>query len=411
MSTTRWKGQSYEIRVSCGYDINGKKIVKYRTWKPEPGMTKRQEEKELQRQAVLFEEQVRKGVCPDNSITFKALADRWMEEYAKVQLAPKTVGRYAEYLKRINQAIGHIKLKDLRPFHLNAFYKNLSEPGINQHFKRDENGNPIGDRCLAPKTIMDHHRVISKILNTAIKWELLDRNAADGANPPKVHSQEVEYLNEEQAKKLILLLSEEPIQYRTMIILLIYTGLRRGELCGLEWQDIDVEARSMRVVRSSQYIGNGEVITKEPKTRAGVRKLTLSHTACRLLQEYRQWQEERKEELGDRWVENGRLFTQWDGKPIHPQTISGWFAKFLKKHEGELPKVRLHSLRHSNATLLIAEGTDICTVSQRLGHAQTSTTLNVYAHALKSKDADAADRLDAALSNDKSIVPFPARVS
>ena len=84
---------------------------------------------------------------------------------------------------------------------------------------------------------------------------------------------------------------------------------------------------------------------------------------------------------------------------------------FLKKHEDELPKVRLHSLRHSNATLLIAEGTDICTVSQRLGHAQTSTTLNVYAHALKSKDADAADRLDAALSKDNSIVPFPSRVS
>lgn len=409
MATARWKGQRYEIRVSCGRDIDGKKIEKSITWKPDPGMTERQIKKELDRRKVLFEQQIKNGVCPDSSIKFKQLSDRWMEEYGKIQLSPSTYNRYVEYLKRINQAIGHIKLKDLKPLHLNRFYANLSEPGINLHYKKGEDGKPLGDRRLSPKTIYDHHRVISVILNTAVRWELIDRNVAAKATPPKPAAKDLEYLDETQAKRLIQLLADEPIQYRTMITLLVYTGLRRGELCGLEWQDIDFETKTLTVARSSIYIGGGQTITKEPKTRSGKRKLTLSGTACQLLKDFKKWQDERKEKLGDQWQECNRLFTQWNGASIHPQTISDWFRKFLDKHE-ELPRVRLHSLRHSNATLLIAEGVDIRTVSNRLGHAQTSTTLNVYAHALKSRDAAAADCLDNAL-NDTEVIPFPAKAS
>lgn len=409
MATARWKGKRYEIRVSCGRDINGKKIVKSTTWKPDPGMTEKQREKELQRRMCLFEEQVKNGICPSGSITFKELSDRWMDEYGKLRLSPSTYNRYGEYLRRINQAIGHIKLKDLKPLHLNRFYANLAEPGINLHYKRDDKGKPIGERRLAPKTIQDHHRVISAILNTAVKWELIDRNVAAGATPPKPAAEDIQCLDEAQAKLLIQLLADEPIQYRTMITMLVYTGLRRGELCGLEWQDIDFNTRTLTVARSSLYIGNGQTITKEPKTRSGKRKLTLSNTACLLLLEYREWQDRRKADLGDQWIGTGRLFTQWNGAPIHPQTISDWFRKFLARHP-ELPKVRLHSLRHSNATLLIAEGVDIRTVSNRLGHAQTSTTLNIYSHALQSRDAAAADCLDAALG-DGTVIPFPTKAS
>lgn len=407
MATARWKGQRYEIRVSCGRDINGKKIEKSMTWKPDPGMTERQKQKELERQMFLFEQKVKSGICPDGSITFKQLSDRWMEEYGKVRLSPTTYNRYVEYLKRINQAIGHIKLKDLKPLHLNSFYANLAEPGVNHHYKKGEDGKSIENRRLSPKTVQDHHRVISAILNTAIKWELIDRNVASGATPPKPPAKDIEYLDEAQAKQLIQLLADEPIQYRTMITLLIYTGLRRGELNGLEWKDVSFDTRTLTVARSSVY--SGQTYTKEPKTRSGKRKLTLSNTACMLLREYKTWQDKRKEELGDQWQECDRLFTQWNGTPIHPQTISDWFRKFLNKHP-ELPRVRLHSLRHSNATLLIAEGVDIRTVSNRLGHAQTSTTLNIYSHALQSRDAAAADCLDNAL-NDTEVIPFPAKAS
>lgn len=402
MATARKKGRGYEIRVSCGIDINGKKLGKSKTWIPEDGMTQRQIEKELERQKILFEEEVKTGISPDNKMRFYDFSKRWMDEYAKVNLTIKTYARYEIYLKRINQAIGHLKLKDVTPLQLNAFYRSLEADGVNQRKRYDENGNLINNGKLAPKTILDHHRVISKILATAVKWGLLEKNVAMRADPPKVPHREIACLNDDETRKMLVLLENEPIQYRTMITLLVYTGIRRGELCGLEWKDIDFENQVMHVCRSAQYIGNKTMITKEPKTKSGIRHFSLSIHAIVLLKSYRRWQLEQKFKAGDRWNECNRLFTSWDGSPIHPDTITDWFSKFIKK--SNLPYVTLHSLRHTNATLMIAEGTDVCTVSRRLGHANTATTLNIYAHALKSKDREAANTLD-------NVLEYHARIS
>ncbi len=160
----------------------------------------------------------------------------------------------------------------------------------------------------------------------------------------------------------------------------------------MEWKDIDFENRVMHICRSSQYVGKQTMITKEPKTASGIRHFTLSRTACLMLETYRKWQDKQKLDLGDQWQECDRLFIAWNGSPIHPDVITDWFAKFIKR--SGLPYVTLHSLRHTNATLMIAQGTDVCTVSKRLGHANTAITLNVYAHALKSKDREAADSLE-----------------
>lgn len=402
MATARKKGRGYEIRVSCGIDINGKKLGKSKTWIPDEGMTQKQIEKELARQKVLFEEEVKNGICPDNKIRFVDFSKRWMDEYAKVNLTIKTYARYEIYLKRINQGIGHLKLKDITPLQLNAFYRSLEADGVNQRKRYDENGNLINNGKLAPKTILDHHRVISKILATAVKWGLLEKNVAMRADPPKVPHREISYLNEQEVRQMLTLLEKEPIQYQTMITLLVYTGIRRGELCGLEWKDIDFESQVMHVVRSAQYIGNKTMITKEPKTKSGIRHFSLSIHACILLKKYKRWQLEQKLNAGDRWEESDRLFTSWNGKPIHPDTVTDWFSKFIKR--SGLPYVTLHSLRHTNATLMIAEGTDVCTVSRRLGHANTATTLNIYAHALKSKDREAANTLD-------NVLEYHAKIS
>lgn len=401
MATARKKGRGYEIRVSCGIDINGKKLGKSKTWIPDEGMTQKQIEKELARQKVLFEEEVKNGICPDNKIRFVDFSKRWMDEYAKVNLTIKTYARYEIYLKRINQGIGHLKLKDITPLQLNAFYRSLEADGVNQRKRYDENGDLINNGKLAPKTILDHHRVISKILSTAVKWGLLEKNVAMRADPPKVPHREISYLNEQEVRQMLTLLEKEPIQYQTMITLLVYTGIRRGELCGLEWKDIDFENQVMHVVRSAQYIGNKTMITKEPKTKSGIRHFSLSIHACILLKKYKRWQLEQKFNAGDQWTESDRLFTSWNGKPIHPDTVTDWFSKFIKR--SGLPYVTLHSLRHTNATLMIAEGTDVCTVSRRLGHANTATTLNIYAHALKSKDREAANTLD-------NVLEYHARI-
>ena len=248
MATARWRGSYYEIRVSCGLDSHGKRLYEYAHWKPTPEMTPKQIEKELERQKVLFEDKVRHGEIVNANIYFRDFAARWMEEYAKPRLAPKTYQRYQEYLNRINVAIGHIKLPDLRAPHLNAFYKNLAEPGVNRQGKRDKNGKLMEQKPLAPKTILDHHRLISRILNTAIRWELLDRTVAERADPPKLEYQERKCLDETELKQMLFLLNREPIQYRVMITLLLYTGMRRGELCGLERTLILRSRRSLSAV-------------------------------------------------------------------------------------------------------------------------------------------------------------------
>lgn len=396
MATARRKGRGYEIRVSMGCDMNGKKIVKSKTWVPDKKYTQKQLEKEVERQKLLFEEEVKTGNCANSNIKFQPYSEIWIKDYGEQNLAPKTLARYKEYLKRINMAIGHIKLKDLQPLHLNAFYRNLSEDGVNLKAKRDDKGNIIANGKLSPKTIVEHHRVISKLLSTAVKWNYINDNVAKRADPPKVSAKDIDFLNESETKEMLKALKDEPITYRTMIMLLIYTGMRRGELFGLEWKDIDLENGYLNIVRTSQYIGNKTLITKEPKTKSSRRTMKLSDDIIKMLKVYRAWQTEHRFKIGSEWNDTDRLFTQWNGLPMYPDSLTKWFKHFLKRHS--LRQVALHSLRHTNATLMIAEGTDIRTVSNRLGHSNTSTTLNIYTHALKSKDTQAAEVLNDVLA-------------
>jgi integrase len=386
MATVQKRGNAYTIKVSCGYDINGKQIIKSTTWKPETGLTPKQTEKELERQKFLFEERVKNGHCLDGNIKFAEFTDKWLLDYAEKQLAPKTLARYKELLKRIIPAIGHIHLDKIQPHHLLALYSNLAEPGIN--IKTGQG--------LSSKTILHHHRLISSIMNTAVQWQVILSNPAERAKPPKVMRSEAKYLDEVQSQKVIELLANEPIQYRTMITLFIYSGLRRGELCGLEWKDVDFKNHLINVARASQYLPGKGIFEKETKNISSERTISLAPLVFDNLREFKGWQLQERVKLGDQWVESDRLFTQWNGNPIHPDTITSWFADFIKKND--LPHVSIHSLRHTNATLLIAGGTDIRTVSKRLGHAQTSTTGNIYAHAIRSADEATSGTLETLLN-------------
>lgn len=191
---------------------------------------------------------------------------------------------------------------------------------------------------------------------------------------------------------MIALLDKEPIQYRTIILLLINTGLRRGELCGLEWKDIDFTNAVLYVRRNTLYLPERGIYDDTPKTASSQRAIKLPANCIPLLKEYRAWQAAQRLKLGDQWQDHDRLFTRRNGEPIHPDTLTNWFSDFVKWNN--LPPVTIHSMRHTNATLLIAAGTNLWTVSARLGHAQTSTTANVYSHAIQSADAAAAETLD-----------------
>lgn len=449
MASILERNGSYFIMVSCGYDTSGKQLRKTMSWKPEPGMTIKQIEKAVQEQAVLFERKVLSGKVLDGNITFKEFTERWCRDYAEQNLSPKTLDRYKAMLKRINAAIGHIKLDKLQPHHLIELYSDmggdrknnnisylatqkllneLKKKGWTREFVAQQTGlaittvynvfknKPVSKNTaqlvavvlgvrfnegfmlskpaegLTNKTIKHHHRLISSILNQAVFWQVITDNPAARVRPPKVDRTEAKFLDEKQTAKLLEYLDNEPGQNSTMIKMFIYSGLRRGEMCGLEWSDIDFENHLITVRRSSQYVPGKGIFTKETKTETSDRTIKLPPQAFELLKKHKLWQTEERLKMGDRWEDSNRVFTQYDGKPIHPDSITGWFRDFIARTD--LPKISIHSLRHTNITLLIAAGVPLRTVSYRAGHAQTSTTANIYSHAIRTADEMAADVLD-----------------
>jgi len=181
-----------------------------------------------------------------------------------------------------------------------------------------------------------------------------------------------------------------------MILTFIYSGMRRGELLALKWDDFDFVNKTVSINKSLQYLSGKGVYVKEPKTRASIRTIMLSDEVFEVLGEYRAWQEKQKERIGDLWKDKGFVFCNWCGDHLHPDTVTSWFTDFTKKQN--LENITIHSLRHTNLTLLIAAGVPLRTVANRGGHAQTSTTSNIYAHALQSVDEIAAGKLAKILS-------------
>ena len=392
MASIREKGNGkYEITISNGYTISGKKIRVIKTVQLDTKLSPKKMEKEIQNIAYELEKEVKSGLYLKGNIKFKDFSDKWLQDYAEKKLSPTTLDRYKTLLVRINEAIGHIKLEDLRPNHLINFYNNLAEKNMSNVPIKNEKGEIIGYKKLSPKTILHHHRLISSILTKAVQWQVIKENVANRVEPPKVPKHESPYLDDKQAKELIKLLNNQPIQYKTAIILLIYTGLRRGELLGLEWKDIDYVNKTLNIVRTSTYVNGKGMITKDTKNSSSTRIIDLSDSAIILLKNYQKWQSIRCLKMGDQWHDTDRLFTQYNGLLMDANTIGKWFKQFI--NTTDLPKVTLHSLRHTNATLMIATGADIRSVSGRLGHSNTSTTLNIYSHFIESRNREIADKL------------------
>lgn len=452
---------SYRIRVYAGEAQDGKKVMKSTTYCPTEGMTARQIEKAVQKAAMDFERQVQQGGLVADSMTVDELLAKWFKEYAEPQLKPHTVSDYRKLVPRISAALGHIKLSKLRPGHIMQFYTQLQKPGIRLDGKYQAKLGfvamyPKGKRkalvdvagvaertvariwageCTSLQTAQKlvqaarvpfskafenvsrneklsgnsarhYHRLLSSVFNTAVRWQLLQENPCARVDPPKVETPEVQYLDESGIAKLLAALPDAPTQYSVLVQLALFTGCRRGELCGLRWSDIDLPAGLLAVNRTLEPVDGKGLLFSTPKTKKSCRVIKLDENAVQLLRDYQQWQLRERLRIGSKWarkvrilgktVDNDLLFTKWDGQPIDPNSVTSWFPRFLREHD--LPPVRFHSLRHSNAALLIAAHVPVTTVAGRLGHAQVSTTTNIYAGFIRSSDARAADALGEAFA-------------
>ncbi len=387
MASIQKRGDSYLIVASTGYTSGGKKMRKTMTWTPAPDMTARQIEKEVQRQALLFEERVKSGAALDGTMKLSDFYALWFEQHALPNLAPKTNLEYGKLWWRIDKALGHIRIDKIRPTHLQQFYQNLQEDGVNAK---------TGGK-LSKSSIAHYHRMLSSMFSHAVRMGLMSENPTKRVRTPKVEQKEAAYLSEEQAATMLDALEHEPIQFRTMIEVLLYVGLRKSELHGLKWSDLNLSTNVLRIERELQYIQKQGLIEKPPKNSSSIRAVKLPSGLLATLTKYRVWQIEERLAVGDVWQDGDWMFTRYDGQPSHPDSLPKKFRSFLKKND--LPtEIHLHSLRHSCASFLIGAGVDIRTVAKRLGHAQVSTTGNIYAHQIRSADEAAAEALDLMLT-------------
>ena len=449
-------GVSFKITVTKGTDISGKQVRHYRTWKPEQGMTERQMQKAVQKAALDFEREIEQGYEVDNRQTISEYARYVIDLKERAGAKHRTIFSYRSLLERIDQAIGHLKLSELRPLHLNCFYKELGAAGVRKSGQRAKASGDLlavlkkenlsraalaekagispttvtaacrgetisaekaasiaaalGKKTdslfaieqdttpLSQKSILEYHRFLHAVLAQAEKEMLIPYNAAAKATPPKLPRREVNYFQPEEIMRILDALESEPLKWRTMVHLLIVTGCRRGEIMGLKWEKVDLENRKIKIDTTILYTPERGIYESETKT-GETRQISVPAETISLLREYRRWYLELQLANGDRWKNSGYLFVRDDGAPMQPDSLGRWLTNFSKRHG--LPHINPHAFRHTAASVLIHSGTDIVAVSKRLGHAKTSTTTDIYAHIIQQADEEASESLADALLRQK----------
>ena len=447
---------TYTIRVCTG-ELNGKKVRVTKTVTPPPGLTEKKLKKWIDDEASKFEKEAKEGTLITTDMTVAELLELFMKEHSERSLKDRTTYDYEGLCSRIVAALGHLKVKNVKPAHLMAFYKNLAEDGVRldssytaakalldklpkggrkairersgvseRTFASLCNGSAVSRKTalavadaagmplsrafiehskaggrLNGNTVQHYHRMLSSVFTKAVQWGLVAENPCKRAEAPKAQEVDVRALEEKDVVRLLEALQDAPTQYSVITQLALLTGARRGEICALRWSDIDMGAGTISIERTLQRIPGKGTVFNPPKTKRSRRCVKVGPDCVQLLQEYRQHQKAERFKIGSEWVrrveiegkrvENDLLFTKWNGAPMDPDDVTTWFGRFLAAHN--LPAVHFHSLRHTNASLLIAAHVPVTTVSGRLGHAKTSTTTDIYAGFIRSADAAAAEAL------------------
>ena len=322
---------------------------------------------------MLYELEHRTLATGPNQI-LKVYLEQWLEQVHK--LSAIRVGTYNMYriviYKHIIPMLGHIQLQKLTPQQVQAFYTKKLDEGLS--FKR----------------VRGFHSVLHSALENAVKWNLVGRNVCDLVTPPVPRRHEIQPLTQEQAQRLLKVAQNHKLE--ALLTVAITTGMRRGELLGLHWQDIDLRTGSLQVKRTVNRIGKHGLVVSEPKTARSRRNIVLPAFVIDVLKQHRKRQQEIKKQAGDSWREMDIVFCSMVGGYIEPSNLQGWYKKLLKS--AELPDVRFHDLRHSAATILLGMGVHPKVVQELLGHSSISMTMDIYSHVLPSMQQEAMGKMD-----------------
>ena len=311
-------------------------------------------------------------------ITLENYLDDWLATLAIAGRRPTTIAGYRRLIRvHVNPALGHLELQQITAVDVDRFYAQLAK-----------DGSPGGRGALSKSTIRKAHVLIGKALGDAERKGLVQRNVARVSSPPSASSArapEMKVWTPEQLRTFLDFVATD--SHGSMLRLAALTGLRRAELCGLRWQDVDLDSPRL-VVRQAITTVDHEPTVGDVKSTRSRRVIDLDPATVNVLRAQRIHQLEERLSGGRDWVDSALVFTMPDGRGWHPDVITRAFARLVER--SGLPRIRLHDLRHSHATHLLAAGTNIRVTSERLGHASVAFTLDVYGHVLPGQQADAA---------------------
>lgn len=379
MAITQKGKDKWYIEVTINYNSNGKRNQLNEMFYGKKSDAKLRESE--------LKNKVKKGIITNNNdLTFKDFINKYRKEYMS-NLAPKTIEGNEYLIVRIIEKLGHLKLKDIKPLHLVEFYNYLR--AIRK------------PKVLSENTVLHYYVLINRMLVIAIKWGLLEANPNSNIDRPKITKKEIQIYNKDMTFKLIDALENENLKYKSLILLAIDSGARRGELTGLEWSDIDFVKNTIHINKVTQSV-KGEIIKKNyPKNKTSVRTINISEETMNILNLYKEEQNKEKTILGDNWENSNKVFVNEFGGLMHPDTPSKIFLKIRKKYG--LPHMKFHGLRHTSASLQIYKNVHMKVISKRLGHASCLTTDQIYSHIDMELDKEVANVFNDLFNERKKI--------
>jgi integrase len=370
-----WMGQ-----VSLGHDPKTGKLKR----KSYYGKTR----KEVAEKIAQVLQEVRSGTYIEPATcTLGEWLGKWLTDYKKPQLKRSTYENYETMIEaHLRPGLGNIPLAKLQSHMLQSFYNEKLESG-----RRDGKGG------LSSRMVRYLHAIVRQALEQAVKEGLLARNVADATSPPVTRNRQMRPLTEDELVRFFEVAKEDRLF--PAFVLCATTGLRRGELCGLKWDSIDLDEGTLIVRRQLLTLKGGPSLEDSAKSRRGMRRITLTDDAIQELRALRKRQAEEKLLLGEAYQKTNLVFCNADGTKISPPQVTRRFQRILE--EAGLPKVRLHDLRHTHASLLLARGTHPKVVQERLGHSSITITLDLYSHMTPGLDEAAAASLNGLLKRSK----------
>lgn len=318
------------------------------------------------------------GVAEVHELTIGTYVEQWL--MGKRSLRPKTISGYQADIRRfVKPGIGSMRLADIRPHHIDLLYSDLLADTT---------------KPATPSTIRHLHTTLRSALSTAVKRRLIPWNPASHVELPEERQRPTTVWIPSQLSAFLT--GTRQHRLHALFRVIAAAGLRRGEALGLHWADVDLDGGAI-TVRWQLVDAGGAPRLGPPKTKSGARVVPLDAGTIESLQRHRTGQLAEQVAWGEGWTDCGLAFTKEDGTPLRPEYASHLFARLVG--EVGVPRIRLHDLRHTNASLALAAGVPLKVVSQRLGHSSTGITSNLYTHVIPAVAREAADRIGALITD------------